>query len=362
MSESSALSLLVIAGTQRGARVTLNQGRYKVGNTFDCDIIIQDSAIDDESVLITVAEEQILINTVVNREMQWSDKKTDNQSIPLALYTPYQLGTTAFIVGYSDSMEWQDFLQSEDTAILHVDQHEQILETVHRSHNYKLASFSVLTIAVIALAVFAVNLITQKDTSDSPQAQLVKIRTTLDSKGYASIDAVAENQRILLSGFVDEYSDAIKLQEIVQQTGINAVIDLEIGSKLAADVRNVFRTNGVLIDVIEVSDAGVKIKTNNTNVLKLEAVKKVALRDIDGLLTLAIDYATVADDLDNSEFLSGPGKRIITVVQGELSYFVTEDESRYFIGSHLPSGYIVSDISQNLVQLSREGKKYYLPI
>jgi type III secretion protein D len=58
----------------------------------------------------------------------------------------------------------------------------------------------------------------------------------------------------------------------------------------------------------------------------------------------------------NTEAMGRGGKRITVVVQAERPYVVTADGRRYFVGSVLPHGYRLAEISGSSVRLERDGE------
>jgi hypothetical protein len=99
------------------------------------------------------------------------------------------------------------------------------------------------------------------------------------------------------------------------------------------------------------------VHTEHTDIARLEKIKKIILNDLTGVEFLDIRHRIMkSDGADSIESIIGKGKTIITVVSGELNYFVTSDNSRYFVGSSLPSGYVVERISPSTVDFSMSGE------
>jgi type III secretion protein D len=87
----------------------------------------------------------------------------------------------------------------------------------------------------------------------------------------------------------------------------------------------------------------------------LSKVKATALRDIPGLLVLDINNTPPVAAAAPEPLLDDPGKRVSSIVPGDVAYVVTADGSRYFEGALLPTGQRITAIEEGLVVLERNG-------
>jgi hypothetical protein len=165
-----------------------------------------------------------------------------------------------------------------------------------------------------------------------------------------------------LTGFVPSYDDYQAMRDRLVELAPGAHFNVAIGEKIAADITNIFRTNGLRAEVVSVSPDLAVVNTEAGDALLLDKIQQLVLNDVTEIEQLEINDVTAVGDINHSNILSGPGKKIVTVVQGEFAYFVTADKSRYFVGSQLPSGYTIEAISKDQLLLSLGDKTLNLPI
>ena len=132
---------------------------------------------------------------------------------------------------------------------------------------------------------------------------------------------------------------------------------------MADSVGSVFRVNGLEAEVALVDEGIVSVNTNTSDHELLERVEQSAYADVPDLKKLELaneEPVVVAQEPEKDPIESLPGKRIVMIVASEPTYLQTEDGSRYFEGSILPSGHMVTAILDETVHLQLEDERIEL--
>lgn len=122
--------------------------------------------------------------------------------------------------------------------------------------------------------------------------------------------------------------------------------------KIADSVADIFRLSGHRVGVVSVAEGVVSVKgsTFKSGELK-EIVYSEAMRRISGLRQVQVERAK-GEDFPNP--LSG---LIDHLVDGQDQYLVAHDGSRFYVGSRMPGGEMLVDISPDMVFFTDHGKK-----
>ena len=359
MNTVAKVALLVTSGQQKGARVILAPGEHILGASFESDIIVQDESLQSNKLKIEVRESGIYVQVLGDAEFVKTNL-SKHSACKVDLYESLTFGSTTFVLGEPDTQEWQSYL-NEDQALVTDNKNPAIDKSVGTAERRRFVPFAGACILVVAVSVLITNQYTQADALPTIEEQKSMLTAAFQDKGLNDVFPRGVNGKLIIDGYVGQYVDLYELKKISEALNLNVEFAVVVGEKLAADVSNVFRTNGINAKVELLGNGVAKVITTEADLDAIDHVKQIALRDITELKQIAIEQST-PEGVNSNDFLPGPGKRIIAVIQGDLSYFVTEDKSRYFIGSRLPSGFVVSGIFDDSVQLSKEGKQYNLPI
>jgi type III secretion protein D len=164
-----------------------------------------------------------------------------------------------------------------------------------------------------------------------------------------------------ISGFVMTQKERATLEKIVDENYIPAMLDIEIGEQLATEVRELFRLNGLEVVVLPLKSGEVQVTTKETNKAKIDKIQKLATQEIADLQKMQVNYINTEENkptlgADVHQYKHSD-KRITMVVDGDPSYIMTSDQSKYYIGAMLPTGYKVIDIIDQKVVLEKGGNK-----
>ncbi len=158
-----------------------------------------------------------------------------------------------------------------------------------------------------------------------------------------------------VSGTVQSNEQKLNLTTLAESHGVPLVTDLQVNDQLRAEIENLYRINSVTAKVDVTGLGEVSIWTSTSDVEKLEMIEKSMKDDYPSLASITTSNTLPEDNvLVNNEdpFANNvPGKRITLIVAGEEGYLMTKDKARYFIGSTLPSGHVITKIEDGKVHV-----------
>lgn len=357
--ESSLPALLVISGSQRGANAQIEPGTAILGAGFAADIVINSSLIADQAVKIEYLDDIVTVTALVSDVIYNNKELLIGSAVAVEFYNAVSIGDTQFIIGDPGSFEWHSYLSKPIVA--KPDDVAGDAPPVF-SNSRSLTIFSSFCLFAVVAVVLVTSRVTHVEAAPTHSEIAVLLR---DSAKALSLDQVQVDNTdgvIALTGFVPSYENYQTMRDQLDELAPGAYFNVAIGEKIAADITNIFRTNGLRAEVVSVSPELAVVNTEAGDALLLDKIQLLVLNDVTEIQQLEINDVTAAGDINHSNILTGPGKKIVTVVQGDFAYFVTADKSRYFVGSQLPSGYTIEAISKDQLLLSLGDKTLNLPI
>jgi type III secretion protein D len=197
----------------------------------------------------------------------------------------------------------------------------------------------------------------------APRGQVneaVSLAQALRSSEFNSLEVGrAADGTIALRGRLATQGQRAKLDAWLAARPASApvVAEVWVDEAVAHDVTEVFRVNGIAVRTQMAGPGRIAAEAAEPDADKLNRAAEVVRRDVRGLQALDVRNTAkpalppappVADD---------PGKRIASLVPGDLAYIVTADGSRYFIGALLPSGHRITEIAKTSVTLVLHGQQ-----
>ena len=154
----------------------------------------------------------------------------------------------------------------------------------------------------------------------------------LQNMGLDGLEIRQAGDRLSVSGVV---ADAGQYQRVLAELaplGPYAQADVRLGSDIAADVREVFRMSGHLVQTRYTEGGRVEVRSASAEQQQLQAVAQSrAVVDIPGLVGLALMGQP------DSAGAQAP-KQIMAKIRGSDPHVLLADGSRYFLGATLPDG------------------------
>lgn len=173
---------------------------------------------------------------------------------------------------------------------------------------------------------------------------------------FTGLMVAQEGNAATVTGYVDTVHESMQLGQWLEQSGLLIQNDVMVGETLGEQVADVFRVNGVMAEV-DVAEGGIVVAiTQEADTKLIKIIEERIMTDVPLVAQLQIDNTPppVVQTKDATT-VADPGKRVAMVVSDEPAYIVTEDKSRYFVGSLLPTGHRIADIKDGKVSLEKQG-------
>lgn len=189
------------------------------------------------------------------------------------------------------------------------------------------------------------------------------LQEKIDELGLDNLNLATSNQSDLpiIQGRVADHRELNRLKVLKDATPNAFTLGVQVDADLMDAVHDVYRNHGVTAD-ISVLDVGyIRVETHSGDTTALAGIESALQADIPGLNK--IDVVNTPPEIE--EELNGttpfdPGKEVEAVIAGSLSYVITRDQSRYFVGAILPSGHTIKSISEGTVVMLRDGEESQL--
>ena len=350
------MDFIILEGEQKGARFSLkNDASLSIGSSFDDDIIIRDPLVQKSQLELVVSERTIELEVHSGNIQICGQSVEQGNRISLPIMETVLIGSTIFTIN-------QKFESVSDTQINGLNSTSQtaksFLNRLSKSIHFVFA-LSVLSIFLVVSSVIAASKFSSDEIIPSNSQRTVALQKLLHSSGFINTSVSFLNDTFVVSGYISSYQDFEQLQKLTAEHQIIADWNISVGEKIESDIANVYRINGISAEVTVIEPGIIQVHTTESDIAKLDLVKESVLEDVSDIKELkVINNApkSITDEVNvQKNIFSDKGKRITMVVQGSPPYFVTADYSRYYVGSILPSGYIVEDITEKVVKISREG-------
>lgn len=370
MSALMPLELVILEGEQAGAKIALeSEIPMSIGVDIDNDVVIRDMLATTEKIAICQHDEGTELKILAGEVEISGQRFAEGQTLNVPMYTPIRIGKTLVAYGESESFEWHALNRHRadgegEAATASIAQLPAMLWSGFRGQSRvnqnRLAGFAMLSVLLVFSSVIMAHRYKNPGIEVDPMAQLTALKALLNAEGYDNLEPkFGENGRFYITGYLADQNEHGKLEELLTQTQMPATVDVAVGEDLAAAVYDIYRVKGIVVATESAEPGVVKVKASELNVESLEQTKQIALRDVDGLKSIELENTLPSDsDKDNGIdgiVFSSPNKRIVLIVEGDPSYFVTSDRSRYYVGSRLPSGYVIEEINDNNVLVTRSG-------
>ena len=258
--------------------------------------------------------------------------------------------------------------QGESTHGPHTDKESKVQSGLMKQDDRHLSTpiLRVFSIGLLTLgiALLLFNLPKFTNTSEYATTEYLDIDSLLMEKAYAAVaKETAPSGQVSLSGYISTNAQLNTLKQQLANNSINAKQDIVTSDSLVAAAQDIFRVNAIDADITTTSPGIIEIVSyaNDTDkVRKIENEINDSLR-----LKEAVAITNQAPIIyENKEPRQIPvfddQKRITLVVAGDEGYVMTADESRYFIGSTLPSGHQITKITGSQVHITKQDESITL--
>ncbi|MES9938959.1 MAG: hypothetical protein ABW104_04205 [Candidatus Thiodiazotropha sp. 6PLUC2] len=357
MQTTSKIEMIVLTGEQAGARRLLdNNTTFTISGNMDTDMVIRDNAIADERLNLITKDNEVFIQ-VLNGNIEIQGRKvTSGSLVKVPEYAKVIIGDTTLSYGNRIDASWKDIVEYVSSMEKSTINSSKL--AINIKSNYILYLFITLTIItmLITYQVHYYNIESSKSIKITNEEHLLSI---LSDNGFEDL-AVSdkEDRQLVLSGFLMTNKEMSKVETIIDEINYPVLIDISTGDHLAAEVRELYRVNGVETDVKTLKPGTAIVTTKHDDRELLEKLKHIALSEIPSLVELDTEYIGITnkkETVNNSTYNNEDEKRITMVVDGSPAYVMTYDKSRYYVGALLPTGHKIISIVDKEVLLEKEG-------
>ena len=345
--------LRILSGLHAGAsRDLAEQEMILVGSGDDCDIVLADQG---------VARHHALINLVGGMSsLRALDAPLRVDGLPLLPGDPVELrglqrielGEAAIAYGQEHDPGWAA-LVPDAAAIASAGR----AQPAGVRKLPLVAALAVLSLA--SLAIFAA-VMPQHEKPVDPRSQL----QSMISEFHVVDGQVAEDAegRPILRGTVRDASVRESIEKRIAKGGFEATLDLRSGDKIAADVSEVLRTQGINAETRYLGNGVVEASGRFEDMDAMRAAARSrAMDDVPGVTKVLVRNFVPADQLKRTA--AGPTEaaarntptRIVSVVRGEQPHLVAVDGTEYPVGSEVPGHGRLVSIGQSAHVISADG-------
>ena len=202
--------------------------------------------------------------------------------------------------------------------------------------------------------------------ASAPAGALDAAARRLSEAGFDHLDVVDGGAGVgpRVSGYVANRQRLQEVKRTLADLQPPPALEVHVQSDIVEGVRDVYRTNGVKASVESAGEGAVRVVTFESEPLDTAFMKTAAKEDVAGLSGLEsrnepppVAPPPVAKASSSAPREVEPGKRVVAIIEGDPSYVLTEDDSRYFVGSALPTGHTIADIRDEAVTLELSGRR-----
>lgn len=354
MNSAQTLELVVLEGEQAGASTTINAGtKLSVGATLDNDIVLRDPGLSDTQIEISLSDGSLDLSVTSGEVDIAGGKLVSGEVARIQPYTMIRIGSSIVAYGEPGSSSWRKLrteLQLEDNQ----DPAGQT-PAAGRSNRLQRLGGALLSL-FIGLGVLLVlsNNGQSKMIPVTLMEKLGSLEKDIQKLGFHNLTLQAGKESVLsITGYLDETRQRVEIENLLEKQSIVAKLEIQVGEELAAEVKDIYRVQGIDAEVDPLGQGRVRVVTREMDIGHLQQVKAVAIRDAGVDEIVAVNEAPELPL--EAEQLADPGAAVTMVVAGDPAYVVTTEQSRYFLGSLLPTGHRIAAITETRVLLEKAG-------
>jgi len=354
--------LMVTSGVLKGARMKLEMDRtYSVGSDENSEVVLRGAVSDGSTMQIALSAEGVGVTEY-------------NKTKLLSFHDELSFGSARFFIVQSD-VQSSLTLQTSNRSVPSEVKHNIVDAGLANSNTAELNSSArrfvrpILYAAAIAAAGIAISALVLEpaDTQHKPVPEIATIESALDANGLGHLQVNRSQNSTVLAGFVQTRQQALTLANLLADRNEPLINRVQVDAEIQEQIENVLRVNGVA-GLVEAMGNGVfEAYTQLSPGSKLDGLQSLIERDVPSVTSFTVNNQLPEQPADlapdslpvepKADFVQlDSGKRVVLVNSDNPAYLVTEDESRYFVGSILPGGYRITDILDGRVLLDKQGE------
>lgn len=369
--QSTQWVLRVLNGRLAGAERPLHVGKYlRVGHALDNDIVLRGEGTNGISLLLDLADDQARVR-VTSGEISLLGRPVgvDEEAI-LPPYVPLQIGEFSVAIGGDVEERWQEaerigqlITMPNANDPVATPEHAGIAERVAtrlyplRDHfiNRSSGMWFLVLLGIMLLGFAAITPIT-----DAIRGELYSPRTvkaSLTATGFTGLNVTRDpaSETLIISGALGNDADATRLRKLMADKFPGALVDVTTPSSLASAATDILRNNKVDAEARPGRNSTIRVVTEylpQDRQIELTAILK---RDLPTLKNVEYQMDNRRGDRDLQYFFSASRSGLATYVDGNPGYIATQDQTRWFVGSVVPTGHKILAIGNGRVIFERQG-------
>jgi type III secretion protein D len=376
---SSERVLRVLTGRLAGAEHRLRTGRFvRLGHSFDHDVVLRGSATAGASVELHVLDQSASIKVVagtikfLGRSMQAGD---DAQ---LPMFVPFSVGEFSVAIGEADSDRWADAkalvttnAAPTDVNVSHdglvspavaepataLQRVEMRLTPLRNQINIEKHWPKYAAVAAAVLLIFAA-MAPVYNWANNEFRGPDQARNTLVAAGFKGLTVKRnpDTEVLVVSGTMRTDKDVSKLRSFAASTLSDAIIEVNSTEAHAAAATEILNAQGIKGTVEPIKTGVLLVKAEFLAQDKQAEIVTLLKRDLPAVQKVLFNEDKGLGDRDLQYFFSSGEYGLATFVDGDPTYIVTADGTRWFTGAKVPTGHTIVSMGNRRIRFERDGR------
>ncbi len=346
----------IAQGLHQGASVVLEEGELLViGSGAECDLQLFDEGVAAQHLALMKRQNRIVVKGLEGKvQLNGGEFGPGSQLDVLAENEIKLLPANVVIALHHGAREEVDPLGASDEAAGPVDR--------PKSSFWFIGGVGAVVFAILVTFLLPGIGDSVKGTSRNNEALQKRITEIMAAEAVATELKLSQTGgRWAITGILKS-NQLEKLREKLAGESLPVLLRIQTAERLLEQVRDVFRINGYGAKVEYAGGGRVEVKNLDGDNPKIKQVAAFVHQDVPDLTALSFARSSPPPAAENadSRFVIDPGRRLSAIVDGDTAYVASQDGGRYFVGSLLPGGYTIREITVDGVQVDRDGEISWL--
>ncbi|QQP94681.1 FHA domain-containing protein [Lysobacter enzymogenes] len=333
---ASPISVLrIVSGLHTGGSRPLSaQETVLIGSSGDCDIVLSDPNVAPRHAFLTRMGGTVSLRALDAPLTIEGQTLNPGDPAELAAMQRVDIGGASFAVGAAEDPGWATMLPNLADAA-------RPAKTPMR-HLPLIAGLAALSLVSVAIAAAVMPGFEKKPTPTELVQPLIKEFSIAGGKLVEN-----EDGGLVLSGTVKDASVREMIRKRLATDQVEARLDLRTGDDIAADVREVLRSQGLSTTTRYLGNGDVEVSGRFADEEQFKrAVASRAMQDVNGVRrviprnldeTQVAGPAVAAPEAPKQAVPTEP-TRIVKIVRGDNPHVIDLDGAQYAVGDSLPDG------------------------
>ena len=334
---SPVISVLrIVSGLHTGGNRPLSaQETVLIGSSGDCDIVLSDPGVAPRHAFLTRMGGTVSLRALDAPLLIDGQNLNPGDPAELTAMQRVDLGSASFAVGSADDLGWA-------TMLPNLGEVAKAPKSAMR-HLPLIAGLAALSLVSVAIAAAVMPGFEKEPTPTEVVQPLIK---EFQIAGGRLVEN--EDGSLVLSGTVKDASVREMIRKRLATDQVDARLDLRTGDDIAADVREVLRSQGLSTQTKYLGNGDVEVigRFADENVFK-RAVASRAMQDVNGVRrviprnlseeTHVAGPTVAAPEAPSKPAVTEP-TRIVQIVRGPNPHVIDIDGVEYAVGDVMPDG------------------------